>query len=104
MTSLDSLLISAIIGVVSGIVALWRHTVVLNRQWQEDQQENARLIFALLQRLAFERGDKPPPTVSTPQSPDHAEAKKLALKELNGELEALLRQYLSDIPPRFSKP
>lgn len=100
MTSLETLLVSAIVALVGGIVALWRFNNRLQDERGSDQREAARLVFALLQRLSLERGGRPPRTHSTASAPDYHEARELARKELNGEIEVLLKQYLdSDLPP-----
>lgn len=99
MTSLEPLLVSAIVALVGGIVALWRHNSMIQNARYEDQRESSRLVFALLQRISIYRGETPPPTVSTPQNPNYEEAKKLAARELNGQIEAMLRAYLETEPP-----
>jgi hypothetical protein len=99
MTSLDTLLISAIVGTVAGIAALWRYAVQLNQQARDAEKESSRLIFALLQRLALARGERPPSTISTSTNIDNVEAKAMALKELNGEIEHLLKEFLDSEPP-----
>lgn len=105
MTALDSLLIAAITALVGGIVGLWRYIIAQAHSRLVDQQESARLIFALLQRLALERGEKPPLTKSSPHDLHPDEAKALAKKELNGEIESLVKAYLaSELPPRMSLP
>lgn len=95
MMSQETLLISAIAAMASGMVGLWRHSV-------SQQKDSARLIFALLQRLALERGERPPSTKSTPAHVDHVEARQLAMKELNGEIEKLVKQYLNSEPPKVT--
>jgi hypothetical protein len=99
MNSLETLLISAIVALVGGIVGLWRMNNSLQNARQDDQKEASRLIFATLQRLALERGQRPPSTISTSTNPNFIEAKSLAMKELNGEIENLLQQYLDSQPP-----
>lgn len=100
MSALDTLFVSAIVTLAAAVGALWRQNTLLNRQWQADQREASRLIFALMQRIAVFRGESPPATVSTPETPQFAEAKKLATRELNGEIEKLLKAYLDTIPPQ----
>lgn len=99
MSPLDTLLVSAIVGLVGGVVAMWRQSNALHDQWQTDQRESARLIFGLLQRIAVFRDEKPPATLSTAERPQFVEAKALAVKELNGEIEQMLRQFLDSEPP-----
>lgn len=99
MTPLDTLLLSAIGGLVAAVVALWRHNSVLAAARLRDQQEASRLVFALLQRIAFFRGERAPSTISTPENPNFVEAKTLAVRELNGEIDALLKSYLDSEPP-----
>lgn len=97
MTSLDHILLSAIAMLSSGLVGLWRYYTTRER-------DSAKLIFALLQRLAFERGVHPPSTKSTPTNVDAVEARALAMKELNGEIEALVKAFLNSDPPKKAKP
>jgi len=104
MSALESVLIAAITGLAGAVAALWRQNANLNGEWRADQLEASRLIFALLQRLALYRGTNPPPTVSTPADPQFEEAKKLAVREVNGEIETLLKSYLaSSYPPALNR-
>lgn len=99
MTPFETLLVAAITGLVGAIGIMWRYIVGLQTERQDDQKEAARLIFATLQRLALERGMRPPNTISTSTNPAYLEAKTLAMKELNGEIDTLLKQYLDSEPP-----
>lgn len=99
MSPLESLLVTAITGLVGAVLALWRQNNRLRDAARAEQLESARLIFALLQRVALFRGELPPRTASTPSAPDLAEAKAIAVREMNGELDALLRDYLDSSPP-----
>ena len=99
MSAFDTLLVSAIVALATAIAVLWRQNASLTTQWRDDQTESSRFIFALLQRIAVFRGQDPPPTNSTAAAPQFDEAKKLAAKELNGELERLVKQYLESVPP-----
>lgn len=93
MTPLETVLISAIVALTSGIVALWR-------VHEAEKKETARLIFALLQRHALMVGQLPPPTQSTIEAPQLPEAQKLAVKALNGEIEQYVKDYLESSPGR----
>lgn len=99
MTPLETLLVSAIVGLCGAIALLWRYIVGLHATARAEATGSARLIFALLQRLALVRGERPPPTMSTPTNPINIEAKALALKELNGEIDRLLAEYLESERP-----
>lgn len=99
MSPLETLLLSAVGGLCAAIVALWRRNDALAAARLADQQEASRLVFALLQRIAYFRGERAPQTVSTPENPNFVEAKKLATRELNGEIETLLKSYLDSEPP-----
>lgn len=96
-----TLLITAISVLAGAIAMLWRQLLVERNAADADRREASRLIFALLQQRASARGETAPPTVSTPAEPQFGEAKKLASRALNGDIEKLLTDFLaSDRPPK----
>ena len=103
MTALDTMLASAIVALAGAVVALWRWGQTAQQARIADQHEAAKLIFALLQRISLTHGGTPPKTVSTSQRPEYGEARTLALSELNGEIDTLLRQFLDSDAPRRSR-
>lgn len=115
MSSVELLL--AAVSTLCGVIALlWRDRRALeleNRTLHErrrhDQQRAAKIIFALLYARRRERGEQPPPTATNfedfADEPDtqvteraFLEAEAHARDELNGETEALLRNYLASTP------
>lgn len=93
------LVVGLTLGLCGALGVVWRWGIRLNDELHEEKRESTRLIFGLLQRLAIARGELPPPTLSTPENPQAIEAKALALKEIDGELEDLLRAYLDSERP-----
>lgn len=99
MSYLETLLLGAVTTLAGVVAMLWRYSVQLNAARVDDQRASARVVFALLGKLAASRGVTPPPTCSTPEKPSLAEAHTLARAELNGDTETLLRNYLASVPP-----
>jgi hypothetical protein len=94
----DALLLAAV-GALAGVIGvLWRQLLVERRDRDEEKRADSRLIFALLGDRARQRSERPPPTVSTPERPVAVEARALATQALNGDVDALLHEYL-DGPP-----
>lgn len=98
--SVTTLLLSAIT-ILGGVIAfLYRDKAIVQKECERDKRESAKLIFALLQKLALTRSEAPPPTISTLEKPQIEEAKKLALRELDADIEQQVKAYLSsDTPP-----
>lgn len=97
--TLDQALIAAV-ATLSGVIGLlWRLWMSERTKAQIDQREATRLIFALLGERAMRRGEKPPPTASTVESPQFPEAAKLANEALSDDVETLLKAYLESDPP-----
>lgn len=99
MTVLDTLLLSAITALAGVIGVLWRALLSARSVADQDRRTASRLIFALLGARAEHMGEKPPATVSTPEAPKFAEATKIAVEALNGDLEQMVRNYLATDPP-----
>lgn len=105
-------LMSAIAAMASAIVALYRANARLHETANRDKDKAANLIFALLQARRDDRGEPSPPTLSewgeepTTQVTDRkfAEASAHAQTELNGDVAALLKRYLSNTPSEPAKP
>jgi hypothetical protein len=94
----DTLLLTAL-GALAGVIGvLWRQLLVERQAHVEDRRVDSRLIFALLGERARSRSERPPPTLSTPEKPIAVEARALATQALNGDVEALIQEYL-DGPP-----
>lgn len=102
MTTLETLLVSAIatLGAVVGV--LWRALNIARERADKDRREASRLLFGLLGARAAQRCELPPVTRSTPDAPQFHEAKALAVEALNGDLERMVREYLTEpsVPPR----
>lgn len=90
--TLEPYLLSAIGALASAIAVVWR-------QLQTERRENAKIIFALLGKVADARNELPPPTVSTVERPVIEEAKKLAMRALGADWEPQVRAYLKSDPP-----
>lgn len=118
MSSWAALILTGYPVLASAIVALWRYIVRLQEQRdalqdarRADQLEASKLMFALLEKLRNPRFP-PPATVSEwEDEPDTGvtfeqfkEAKKLAAKEVNGDIESLVRNYLRTSPPAAFNP
>lgn len=94
----DTVLLAAIGALAGAIGVLWRQLLVERRDRDAEKRTDARLIFALLGERAKTHGEPYPPTMSTPERPNSVEARSLAVRALNGDVETLLRDYL-DGPP-----
>lgn len=99
LSVLDTLLLSAITALAGVIGVLWRALNKVRVDAEDDRRQASRLIFALLGARALQRGEKPPPTSSTPEEPKFKEAQALALETLNGDVEVMLQDYLASEPP-----
>lgn len=102
MSTLDSLLVSAIVALAGVIGILWRALAAANAQATKDRREASRVIFGLLGARAAQRCEPPPLTTSTPDRLEFREATALAVETLNGDLERMVREYLTEpsVPPR----
>lgn len=109
LTPLDSLLLAGLTSLAGVVALLWRRNEALHAARRHEQARAAKLIFALLYARRRERGETPPPTVtnfedfaeeSDTKVTERAflEAEAHARGELNGETEALLRNYLASTP------
>lgn len=94
----DAILLSVIGALAGAIGVLWRQLIVERHDHDAQKRTDARLIFALLAERAKTHGEPFPPTMSTPEKPNSVEARSLAVRALNGDVESLLRDYL-DGPP-----
>jgi hypothetical protein len=99
---LDTLLISAITALAGVVGVLWRALSAAQKSANGDRREASRVIFALLGARAAQRCEVPPVTSSTPDAPQFHEATALAVEALNGDLERMVREYLTEPskPPR----
>lgn len=114
MSSVE-VLASIVTALTAAVAALWRENRALHATRANERVRAAKLIFALLYARRRERGEQPPPTITnvedfadepTTQVTERAflEAEAHARSELNGETEALLRNYLATTPtPRPSQ-
>jgi len=111
-------LLSAVGALATAVIALWRrieslHTAIeeLHTARRNDQARASELIFALLQKRRDDRGEAPPPTMSDwDDEPTTAvtegrfkEAAAHAKSELNGDVEQLVKKYLSSTPTPIVK-
>jgi hypothetical protein len=104
-------LLSAVGALATAVIALWRRIEALHSARRADQAKASQLIFALLQQRRDDRGEAPPPTLSDwDDEPTTAvtegrflEATVHAKTELNGDVEQLVKKYLSSTPTPMVK-
>lgn len=102
MSTLETLLVGVITSLAGVIVFLFRAYISEKDGRRGDQLEASKLLFGLMSRLATYRRQKPPVTTSEwEEEPNtavtklqYAEASEMARQELNGDIEALVKDFL----------
>jgi len=106
------MLLSACGGLSTAVVALWRRNEALHQTVRDTQARASKMIFALVQARRDARGEPPPPTVTEwDEEPTTAvtqrafdEAQVHAKVELNGDVEELVKRFLSNTPSEPARP
>lgn len=112
MSTLDTLLISAIVVLAGGYPFFWRQYSALREQGRKDQQESTRLIFGLMARVQSFKREAPPPTESEWEDEPNTqvtkaqfeEAKQVAGNELNGDVTKMVKDFLNGTTTARPKP